>query len=116
MADAKTPRVLDDAGPAAPPRRNGELVFEHVWQGRLFGLTMALYDAGAFVWDEFRDRLIEEITAWECEHPGSEDHAYYDRWLAAFERLVIEKGMCGSQDLRQCFLALEARPPGHDHG
>ena len=82
MADGGLPRVLDDAGPAAPPRKNGELVFDHVWEGRLFGTTMALYDAGAFVWDEFRDRLIAEIEAWESAHPDGADYRYYDRWLA----------------------------------
>lgn len=115
MADEKTPRILDDTGPAAPPRKNGELVFEHVWQGRLFGVTMALYDGGAFRWDEFRDLLIAEITDWERKHPGSEDHAYYDRWLSAFERLATQKGWCATEDLRERFRTLEARPPGHDH-
>lgn len=115
MADDKTPRVLDGSGPAAPPRKNGELVFEHVWEGRLFGLTMALYDSGEFVWDEFRDRLIEEIAAWEKAHPGGEGYRYYDRWLAAFERLVTDKGLCAGEDLAGRFRELEARPAGHDH-
>ena len=30
---------LDLQGPAAPPRANGELVFEQPWQGRAFGLA-----------------------------------------------------------------------------
>ena len=96
MADEKTPRILDEKGPASPPRKNGELVFDHVWEGRLFGVTMALYDAGAFAWDEFRDRLIEEIATWERANPSGEGYRYYDRWLAAFERLVTDKGLCGN--------------------
>ena len=31
---------LDAEGPAAPPRSNGELVFEAPWEARLFGVTM----------------------------------------------------------------------------
>lgn len=30
------------SGAAALPRRNGELVFEAPWQGRAFGLALAL--------------------------------------------------------------------------
>ncbi len=115
MADDKTPRVLDDAGPAAPPRKNGELLFDHVWEGRLFGLTMALYDSGAFAWDEFRERLISEIADWEREHPDGSEYRYYERWLAAFERLVADKGLCAAEDLMGRFRDLAARPAGHDH-
>ena len=53
------PNLLDTEGPAAPPRRNGELLFGAPWEGRLFGLTMALHRAGVFEWDEFRQLLIE---------------------------------------------------------
>jgi hypothetical protein len=47
---------LDNDGPAAPPRANGELVFEHPWQSRLFATTMALCDAGTITYAEFRAR------------------------------------------------------------
>ena len=52
---------LDLDGPVAPPRRNGELVFAEPWESRVFGLTMALHQAGIFIWDEFRSRLIDAI-------------------------------------------------------
>ena len=45
---------LDLDGPAAPPRANGELVFEHPWQSRMFATTMALCEAGVIDYDEFR--------------------------------------------------------------
>ena len=34
-AEARVPRVLDEKGPAAPPRKNGELVFDRVWEGSI---------------------------------------------------------------------------------
>ena len=43
--------VLDVEGPAAPTRRNGELVFDAPWQSRLFGVTMALRERDLFAWD-----------------------------------------------------------------
>ena len=111
MAD----RALSLAGAAAPPRRNGELVFEAPWESRLFGLTLALCEAGLFGWEEFRALLCQEIGAWEGEHPSKEGFCYYACWQAAFERLLSEKGLCTSRELDEGTLALAARPAGHDH-
>jgi nitrile hydratase accessory protein len=117
MADAPPGgAALDWSGPSAPPRRNGELVFETLWESRLFGATMALHEAGLFAWDEFRDRLIAEIGSFERAH-GARDEGfrYYACWLAAFERLVAEKGLCSAEDLEARVALLRSRPPGHDH-
>jgi nitrile hydratase accessory protein len=103
------------AGTAAPPRRNGELVFEAPWESRLFGLTFALYEAGLFGWEEFRALLCQEIGAWEEEHPSREGFRYYTCWQAAFERLLSEKGLCSFLELDDLTRALAARPTGHDH-
>jgi nitrile hydratase accessory protein len=73
--------VLD----ADVPRRNGELVFAEPWQSRAFGMAVAMHQSGAYAWDDFRDRLKSEIAA--SEGP------YYERWLAALERLVLEHGV-----------------------
>lgn len=108
-------RLLDVTGAAAPPRRNGELVFAAPWESKLFGLTVALHEAGVFAWDEFRARLIAEIGAWERAHPTREGWSYYERWLAAFERLLTDQGLCAPGEIAARVRALAARPPGHDH-
>ena len=41
-------------GPAALPRRNGELVFQAPWESRAFGVAIALHDAGAIDYEAFR--------------------------------------------------------------
>jgi hypothetical protein len=51
---------LDLDGPAAPPRANGEMVFEHPWQSRIFATTVALCDSGTIDYDEFRRHLIAQ--------------------------------------------------------
>jgi nitrile hydratase accessory protein len=77
-------------GEAALPRKNGELVFEAPWEGRAFGLAVALSDARAFAWDDFRDRLIAQIARDEAAgHPTT----YYERWLAALESLLLDRGL-----------------------
>ena len=99
----------------APPRSNGELVFAAPWESRLFGLTMALHRAGAFEWEDFRTRIMDEIRSWEaCRLPESR-WSYYERWQVAFERLLAEKGLCPVSEIEELVTALAARPPGHDH-
>jgi nitrile hydratase accessory protein len=88
--------VADLAGSAALPRQNGELVFQAPWEGRVFGLAVALHDRQAYAWDEFRDRLIEEIGRAEAD---GEPSSYYQRWLASFERLLLEKGLLDRAEL-----------------
>jgi nitrile hydratase accessory protein len=107
--------VLTLAGPAAPPRRNGELVFEAPWESRLFGVTLALCEAGLFGWEEFRTLLCDEISAWEARSTPKESWSYYARWQAAFERLLAERGLLTERELDACEKSLAARPSGHDH-
>ncbi len=115
MAEPRIPPVLDLEGPAAPPQRNGELVFDAVWEGRLFGLTMALHEAGRFEWEEFRARLIAEIAHWERQHDSTERWSFYERWEAALEGLLADKGLCPREELDGREGVLAARAPGHDH-
>ena len=57
----------DSAGPGrAVPRQNGELVFDEPWQGRVFGMAVALYEQGGLDWEEFRQALIAQIAAAEA--------------------------------------------------
>ena len=111
---------LPAEGPAAPPRSNGELVFEEPWEGRVFGVTLALVDSGAISWSEFQSELVAEIRSWEAAHseialPEGASYRYYERWLAAFESLLDRKGLC-SETLREGRVQeLAKRPHGHDH-
>jgi nitrile hydratase accessory protein len=114
--DAKPERVLPWDGPLSPPRRNGELVFEHLWESRVFGMTMTLYERGAFAWDEFRDRLIAVIGAWERAHrPDDASYRYWECWLQAFETLLADRGLCAPAALEARIATFAARPAGHDH-
>ena len=112
MAESPSEGVLDWEGPLSPPRRNGELVFDALWESRVFGLTMTLFEAGRFTWPEFRDRLIAEIAVFDRDHGGFH---YWGCWLRAFERLVVDKGLCASGVLAARVEELAARPAGHDH-
>jgi cobaltochelatase CobN len=77
-------------GRAALPRKNGELVFEEPWQGRAFGMAVALHERGVYGWEEFRQALIARIAAAEA---GGGPFVYYEIWLATFEELLGRKGL-----------------------
>ena len=108
-------RVLDTAGPAAPPRSNGELLFQASWESRVFGLTMALYDQGRFPWEEFRERLIAAIGRAEAALGDGGTFHYYACWLEALQGLLVDRGLCDAGSLAERERALAARPHGHDH-
>jgi nitrile hydratase accessory protein len=105
---------LDADGHAAPPRSNGELVFQAPWESRVFGVTISLYRAGLFEWDEFRLLLIEEIAAWEKQGYDRAEWSYYERWQSALERLLAAKKLCATDELVARSRALANRPTGHD--
>ena len=108
--------ALDVDGPAAPPRSNGELVFAEPWESRSFGMAMALYDAGAFEWNDFRDALIARISAWEANPPEGECYSYYRCWQGALEDVVVARGMLSVNSVEDRSRELAARPAGYDHG
>lgn len=88
--------IADMAGDAAAPRKNGELQFAEPWEGRAFGMAVALHEGRAFDWEEFRGRLIAEIDAVERE---AGETRYYESWLAAFERVLTERGIVSPAEL-----------------
>ncbi|SDE54774.1 nitrile hydratase accessory protein [Priestia aryabhattai B8W22] len=85
----------------APPRKNGELEFREPWENRSFGMALALYEEKRYSsWEDFRSRLIEEIKEWEStEHKDSEEWNYYEHWLSALERLVVETGILNKREV-----------------
>jgi nitrile hydratase accessory protein len=91
-ADVDT-RVRQMDGPAALPRKNGELVFEAPWEGRAFGLAVAMSDQDQHAWEEFRQRLIAQIG------PAESDTPYYEHWLAALESLLVDRGVLTREEL-----------------
>jgi nitrile hydratase accessory protein len=81
-------------GPAAVPQQDGEPVFQAPWEARAFAMAVTLLQDREYVWDDFRDRLIAEIAAAEEADPDRDSGThYYERWLASFEELLVEKNI-----------------------
>ncbi|MGH9041694.1 MAG: nitrile hydratase accessory protein [Acidimicrobiia bacterium] len=116
---------LDVAGPAAPPRSNGELVFTEPWESRAFGLAVTLHAGGAFEWEDFRQQLIAAVGRWEAGSssvgdtpgpgPGSDGWSYYACWLEALERVLDAEGVVEAAAVAVRAGELAARPADHGH-
>ena len=118
---------LPEDGPAAPPRRNGELVFHAPWQARLFGITLDLVEAGHWQWSDFQRSLIEQIRRDDAQTTPSpstlaqddpalqqeRQNRYWLQWLRAFESRADTVGL--ATHLQTTCEELAARPHGHDH-
>lgn len=85
----------------SPPRRNGSLHFDRDWEGRAFGLALALSKEGHYEWEAFRQELISAIAKWErahsCDDPSWD---YYQQWLSAFERLLLECDLVTAEEVQ----------------
>ena len=68
----------DLSGPAAPPRSNGELVFDEPWQAQAFGMAVTLLERDGRTWDDFRPHLVAAIDA-------APSAPYYEQLVAALE-------------------------------
>lgn len=75
------PVAIPAAGADAPPRSNGELVFSEPWEGRAFGMCVALLERRGLTWDDFRPHLAAQIAA-------GGDRAYYESFVLALEDFV----------------------------
>jgi nitrile hydratase accessory protein len=78
--------------PRLPFEKDGP-VFSEPWQAQAFSLAVKLSERGYFTWKEWAATLADELRA--AADRGEPDHGsqYYHHWLAALERLAIEKGL-----------------------
>ena len=96
MLDSPDQAISSMTGAAALPRKNGELVFDEPWEGRAFGLAVALNESGVYNWPDFSERLVEETSADEQQGRYG---AYYERWVRALERLTLDRALITPAEL-----------------
>ena len=98
-----------DEIPLVPTDANDEIVFKTPWEAKAFALVIHLHQRGHFTWPEWTVQLGEEIATAGAEAPGS---GYYLLWLAAAEKLVAAKAICGASDLADRKATLETDQGG----
>ena len=73
------------------PRDETGPVFAEPWQAQAFAVVVELTEAGKISRKEWAERLGAVLR--EAESRGEHDtgRRYYDHWLTALERLLVEK-------------------------
>lgn len=84
------------------PRDEGGPVFAEPWEAQAFALAVRLSAQGHFTWKEWAAALADEIKASAARGEPADGSQYYHCWLATLERLVVAKGLSGSEELRSC--------------
>ena len=81
------------------PRDESGPVFAEPWQAQAFAVIVKLTEAGQLTWKEWAERLGAVLK--EAEERGEFDtgRRYYEHWLTALERLVVEKNLAELEEL-----------------
>jgi len=91
---------------------SGQVNFAAPWEARVFALALSLSKSGSISWNEFRDLLIAEIAiADAADRAGDAAPSYYECWLAAFEKLIVSKGMTDHAEVSGRAEVIAANPP-----
>ena len=82
------------------PRDEEEPVFKEPWEAQAFAITLRVYDGKHFTWPEWAECLAVEIEA--AQQAGDPDlgDTYYHYWLAALEKLLLEKSVLDSKAVK----------------
>lgn len=90
--------IAEMPGPAALPRKSGELVFHDDWERRAFAMAVSLSEQGYFEWSQFQQQLIRSVAEAEKDNPLEPSRGYYESWLVSLERLLNEIGLAKDAD------------------
>lgn len=105
MSEGRHPLPLDAEAPRA---------FAEPWHAQLFAITVRLSAAGHFTWPEWAEMFGAGLKAASEAGAPKDGSAYYDVWLAALERMLIEKGLAKANALsalKEAWTAAYLRTP-----
>lgn len=96
--DPAAARRATEAVPGIPRDAQGP-IFRAPWEAQAFAMALALHQRGLFTWGEWAATLGEEIKCAQAAGDPDTGETYYRHWLAALERLVVEKGVASGEML-----------------
>ncbi|MDA3922236.1 MAG: nitrile hydratase accessory protein [Salinisphaera sp.] len=100
MSSADLKRRAVDTLPALPRDRDGP-VFAAPWQAQAFAMTVELCETGVLEWQEWAAALGVEINAAQAAGDPDLGDTYYEHWLRALEKLVVDKQLFSTSKLLQ---------------
>jgi nitrile hydratase accessory protein len=81
------------------PRDETGPVFAEPWQAQVFAVVVGLTDTGKISRQEWADCLGAALKEAEARGESDTGRRYYDHWLIALERLVVEKNLTDWDEL-----------------
>ena len=97
---------LDDDGP----------VFREPWEAQAFAMAVRLHETGHFTWIEWASALSAEISAAKAGGDPDLGNTYYAHWLAALEKLCLEKKLTTADALAARKAAWDRAARATPHG
>jgi nitrile hydratase accessory protein len=91
-----------------------EAGFREAWEAQAFALALALHERGVFAWSDWTATLASEIRHAQAAGDPDTGETYYHHWLAALERILIEKDVTSAAALaryRDAWSAAARRTP-----
>jgi nitrile hydratase accessory protein len=101
--------------PGQPRDKDGP-VFGEAWEAQAFAMTLTLHERGVFTWNEWAATLAAEIKKAQAAGDPDLGTTYYQHWLNALERLVVEKGVATPDLLHDTAHAWERSARNTPHG
>ena len=81
------------------PGRDAEPSFTEPWHAQAFAAAVALSKAEFFTWSEWVDVFAAEIAREPQRQGENSEAAYYRQWLAALEKLLVERGLATGKEI-----------------
>ena len=74
-----------------------------LWEKRVDALLVLCIEAGLFTTDGLR-RALEEMV-----EKALENHSYYERWIYAIHRNLLDKGLYSQEEMTKKFTEIQQR-------
>ncbi len=82
------------------PLDEADVHFAEPWEAKAFAIVVQMSAAGHFSWAEWVDCFSREVKAAAAlEAAGQAAPTYYEQWLAAAEKLLVDKGLTSHEQL-----------------
>jgi nitrile hydratase accessory protein len=99
---------------ASLPVGSDDAAFAEPWEAKAFAIVVKLTEAGHFTWSEWVAYFSKEVAAaTAAEQAGERPKTYYEQWLDAAERIMIDKGVTSKEQLLAKGFAIGAAGPAH---
>jgi nitrile hydratase accessory protein len=88
--------------------------FAEPWEAKAFAIILNLSAAGHFTWAEWVETFSAEVAAaTAAAAAGGSAPTYYEQWLAAAEKILIQKGLTSRDQLLAKRFSITAAGPAH---